>query len=163
IALVNRNSGDDDDGRQAAGRLAWPLATFSEPDKEQDITEQSQRLIDERAAQRRSVRALAVAGGDGTVAAVASVAADNKLPLVLIPAGTLNHFARDVGVQSVRDADDATEAGTAVGVDLGEVTAFSDEGVNRRWFINTASIGGYPEMVRLREVLEKRYPKWLSG
>jgi len=163
IALVNRNSGDDDDDPTALARVAWPLATFIEPDKDQDITEQIQRLIDERAAQRRPVRALAVAGGDGTVAAVASVAADNKLPLVLIPAGTLNHFARDVGVQSVRDADDATEAGTAVGVDLGEVTAFSDEGVNRRWFINTASIGGYPEMVRLREVLEKRYPKWLSG
>jgi undecaprenyl-diphosphatase len=163
VALVNPKSGDDGDDPTALTRVAWPLATFVQPEQGRDIVEQLQQLIDERAAQGRPVRALAVAGGDGTVAAVASVAAENKLPLVLIPAGTLNHFARDVGVQSVRDADEATEAGTAIGVDLGEVTTFGDDGTSRRWFLNTAGIGGYPEMVRLREVLEKHYPKWIAG
>ncbi|MFC0110459.1 diacylglycerol kinase family protein [Kibdelosporangium aridum] len=46
-------------------------------------------------------KALGVAGGDGTVAAVSAVAAERHLPLVLVPAGTLNHFARDVGIDGI--------------------------------------------------------------
>jgi hypothetical protein len=42
------------------------------------------------------VESLAVAGGDGTVAAVAGVAVEHNLPLVVVPTGTLNHFARDL-------------------------------------------------------------------
>ena len=43
-------------------------------------------------------RALGVAGGDGSVAAVVGVAAERGLPLVVVPTGTLNHFARDLGL-----------------------------------------------------------------
>jgi diacylglycerol kinase family enzyme len=39
-----------------------------------------------------------VAGGDGTVAAAATVAAERELPLAVVPAGTLNHFARDLRI-----------------------------------------------------------------
>ncbi len=45
---------------------------------------------------------LAVAGGDGTVAAVAGVAVERGLPLVVVPTGTLNHFARDLGLDLAR-------------------------------------------------------------
>lgn len=164
VALVNPGSGDVAFDPIDLARIAWPLATFLYPSDGTDIREQLQVVIDLRAATKRPVRALAVAGGDGTIAAVASVAADNDLPLALIPAGTLNHFARDVGLKSMQDADEATEDGAAVGIDLGHLETYSGGGVvDRRWFLNTAGLGGYPEMVRLRQVLQRRYPKWLAG
>jgi diacylglycerol kinase family enzyme/membrane-associated phospholipid phosphatase len=156
LALVNPHSGVDGQDPTEDVRYAWPKAALIYPDPGKDIRGQ---LTDEIRARDGQVQALGVAGGDGTVAAVASVAAEHRLPLALIPAGTLNHFARDVGVGSMEDADRATEEGTAVGIDLGEVEISGTED-DRRWFVNTASLGGYPEMVRLREKLQDHYPKW---
>ena len=109
-----------------------------------------------------------MAGGDGTVAAAAAVADRHHLPLVLVPAGTLNDFARDVGVYDLQEAVDASGAGEAVAVDLGLVQAhpglgadpYSDEVTRTRYFLNTASIGSYPELVRLRERWQPRWGKW---
>ncbi|NIJ12192.1 undecaprenyl-diphosphatase [Saccharomonospora amisosensis] len=157
LAVVNPGSGDAANDPTDQVRYAWPKATLLYPDPGSDIRTQLETEI--RRADGR-VRALGVAGGDGTVAAVASVAADYDLPLALIPAGTLNHFARDVGVRAMRDADAATEAGSAVGIDLGEVEVSGAGATSRRWFVNTASLGGYPEMVRLREKIQQRHPKW---
>ncbi|OXM54296.1 bifunctional phosphatase PAP2/diacylglycerol kinase family protein [Amycolatopsis alba] len=158
LVLVNPHSGIDGQDPTEEARFAWPKATILYPDPKRDLRDQ---LGDEIAARDNTVRALGVAGGDGTVAAVAAVAADHDLPLALIPAGTLNHFARDVGMRSMPDADAATEAGNAVGVDLGEVEINDDD--DHRYFVNTASLGGYPEMVRIREKLQKRHPKWPSA
>ncbi|MFC4003393.1 bifunctional phosphatase PAP2/diacylglycerol kinase family protein [Prauserella oleivorans] len=160
LALVNPGSGDPGDDPTEEVRFAWPKATILYPDRGIDIRTQ---LTTEIARRDGQVRALGVAGGDGTVAAVASVAADTGLPLALIPAGTLNHFARDVGVRSMPDADAATEQGAAVGIDLGEVKIEGGAGTHHRWFVNTASLGGYPEMVRLREKIQQRHPKWPSA
>src|SRR6478752_4600976 len=86
--------------------------------------------------------ALVVAGGDGTVSAVAAVAVERDLPLVVLPCGTLNHFAADAGL----DCNDpltgvaAVENGTDLRVDVGSV--------NGRVFINNASIGFYSSMVQ---------------
>ena len=104
-----------------------------------------------------SPQALGVAGGDGSVAAVAALAAAHRLPLVLVPAGTLNHFARDVGVDGLDDAARAVADGDGVLVDL---AAVSVDGAGPRWFVNTASLGGYPDMVRLREKLQDKWGKW---
>ena len=156
-ALVNPMSGIGGQDPTEDVRYAWPKATIVYPDPNIDIRAQLTEEIRIRAGQ---IRALGVAGGDGTVAAVASVAAEHGLPLALIPAGTLNHFARDVGVRSMADADEATEDGSAVGIDLGEVEVSGGAGDDRRWFVNTASLGGYPEMVRIREKLQERHPKW---
>ncbi|MFJ6676916.1 bifunctional phosphatase PAP2/diacylglycerol kinase family protein [Actinosynnema sp. NPDC091369] len=101
--------------------------------------------------------ALGVAGGDGSVAAVAALAAAHRLPLVLVPAGTLNHFARDVGVRGLDDTARAVADGDGVLVDL---AAVSVDGSGPRWFVNTASLGGYPDMVRMREQLQDRWGKW---
>jgi undecaprenyl-diphosphatase len=98
-----------------------------------------------------------VAGGDGTVAAVAAVAANRGLPLVVVPAGTLNHFARDIGVTEVADAVEAVRAGSAMTVDLGGVRV---DDAPPHWFVNTASLGGYPDLVQLREQREPRWGKW---
>lgn len=160
IALVNPSSGLESVDPTELVRQAWPKATIVHPDPDTDIRHQLATLIADR---NGAVRALAVAGGDGTAAAVAGVAADHGLPLALVPAGTLNRFARDVGVQSVDDADESTENGSAVGIDLGEVVIDPDgtaDDKQRSWFVNTAGLGGYPEMVRLREKLQGRWRKW---
>ncbi|WP_226357166.1 phosphatase PAP2 family protein [Pseudonocardia sp. ICBG601] len=125
-------------------------------------------LTDAIAQRGQWVRAVGVAGGDGTVATAAAVADRHGLPLVVVPGGTLNHFARDVGVYDTQEAVDATQAGEAVAVDLALVEAHpgrlddpEDVSVTRtRYFINTASIGSYPELVRLREQWQPRYGKW---
>lgn len=107
-----------------------------------------------------SAGAAGIAGGDGSVAAAAAVAGRRRIPLAVFPAGTLNHFARDIGVDTFADAADAVRAGDAVLVDLATVSV--DRGL-RRPFVNTASIGGYPDMVRMREQWQDRFGKWLAA
>jgi diacylglycerol kinase family enzyme len=86
-------------------------------------------------------QALAVAGGDGTVAAVAGVAVERGLPLAVVPTGTLNHFARDLGLDLARPlrALNALVAGRERRVDVGRI--------NGRLFINNVSLGVYAEML----------------
>src|SRR4051794_2301227 len=86
--------------------------------------------------------ALGAAGGDGTQALVASFAAEHDLPFVCIPAGTRNHFARDLGVDrdDVVGALDAFVNGRERLIDLAEV--------NGRVFVNNVSLGLYAEAVQ---------------
>jgi diacylglycerol kinase family enzyme len=75
-----------------------------------------------RAADLRRFRCIAVAGGDGTVNAVLSAFQDNPAPLVILPLGTLNLFARDLGMSARLDADVAAIATAEfTAVDLGRV------------------------------------------
>lgn len=153
VANPAAGSGDHDPAEDV--RQTWPKATLIRPRSDVDIHAQLSREI---AARPGRVRAVGAAGGDGTVAAVAAIAAEHQLPLALVPAGTLNHFARDVGVSSMADTAEAMAAGAAVGVDLAEVEVDGGASGTRRWFVNTASLGGYPEMVRVREQLRHRHP-----
>ena len=87
-------------------------------------------------------RALGVAGGDGSVAAVVGVAAEPGLPLVVVPTGTLNHFARDLGLDlshplGALDAFYADHEERRV--DVGRI--------NGRLFINNVSLGVYAQML----------------
>jgi diacylglycerol kinase family enzyme len=85
---------------------------------------------------------LGVAGGDGTQALVAGIAARHGLPFVVIPAGTRNHFALDLGLD--RDDPAASLAALSDGVDL-----HVDVGeVGGRTFVNNASFGAYAEVVQ---------------
>ena len=83
---------------------------------------------------------LGIAGGHGSVAAVAGVAADHELALVIVPMGTLNHFARDLGLDLARplSALDVLHAGRERRVDVGRI--------NGRPFINNVSLGVYAQM-----------------
>jgi len=84
------------------------------------------------------------AGGDGTVNALASVLAGSDAALGVLPLGTLNHFARDLGIPLGLDAAvQALANGKRKAVDVGEV--------NGRVFVNNSSIGLYPTMVPRRE------------
>jgi diacylglycerol kinase family enzyme len=85
---------------------------------------------------------LAMAGGDGSQAVVADVAAELDLPYACIPAGTRNHFALDLGV----DRDDVVGALDAF-VDGGERRVDLAE-VNGRCFVNNVSLGIYAEAVQ---------------
>jgi diacylglycerol kinase family enzyme len=95
-----------------------------------------------RDAVDRGADALAAAGGDGTQALVATIAAELDLPFACIPAGTRNHFALDLGVDrdDVVGALDAFVNGGERRVDLAEV--------NGRVFVNNVSLGLYAEAVQ---------------
>jgi diacylglycerol kinase family enzyme len=85
---------------------------------------------------------LAMAGGDGSQAVVAAIAAELDLPYACVPAGTRNHFALDLGVdrEDVVGALDAFVDGGEHRVDLGDV--------NGRVFVNNVSLGLYAEAVQ---------------
>jgi diacylglycerol kinase family enzyme len=85
---------------------------------------------------------LVAAGGDGTVSAVAGVALDRGLPLVVAPCGTRNHFAADAGFDLADPARNlaAVDAGVESRVDVGQV--------NERIFLNNVSVGFYALMAR---------------
>ncbi len=95
-----------------------------------------------RDAVARGADGLAAAGGDGTQALVATIAAEHDLPFACIPAGTRNHFALDLGV----DRDDVVGALDAF-VDGGERRVDLAE-VNGRVFVNNVSLGLYAEAVQ---------------
>ncbi len=86
--------------------------------------------------------ALGVAGGDGSVSTVAAVAWAHQLPLVCIPAGTRNHFARDLGLDPGDPvaALDAFTDGAEARIDVATV--------NGRPFLNVVSLGIYGEAIR---------------
>ena len=95
-----------------------------------------------RTAVERGADGLAMAGGDGSQAIVAAIAAERGLPYSCVPAGTRNHFALDLGV----DRDDVVGALDAF-VDGGERTVDLAE-VNGRVFVNNVSLGVYAEAVQ---------------
>jgi diacylglycerol kinase family enzyme len=98
-----------------------------------------------RGALDRGADAVAMAGGDGSQAIVAAIAAERGLPYACIPAGTRNHFALDLGV----DRDDVVGALDAF-VDGGERVVDLAE-VNGRVFVNNVSLGLYAEAVQHQE------------
>ncbi|MER6125622.1 phosphatase PAP2 family protein [Streptomyces sp. NPDC001795] len=104
--------------------------------------------------------ALGVYGGDGTVNAAARAAARHGLALAVFPGGTLNHFALDVGVPHLEDTASAVVRGEAVAVDIAVAAPLACEASDTDiQFLNTFSIGLYPDLVRLRERLERRLGK----
>jgi diacylglycerol kinase family enzyme/membrane-associated phospholipid phosphatase len=104
----------------------------------------------------RRAEVLGIGGGDGTVACAAGVAAELGLPLAVFPAGTFNHFAKDIGCEHEAKTIRAIRDGTMSHVDL---VSFNDT----KTIINTASIGAYPAFVRTRERLEHKISKPLAA
>jgi len=102
-----------------------------------------------RAIAERGRTLLIVGGGDGTVGAAASALAGSDALLGILPLGTLNHFARDLGIPT--DLDDAAAliaSRSERRVDVAEM--------NGRTFINNSAIGLYPLMVVDRDLQRKR-------
>ena len=108
-----------------------------------------------RNAVAAGVGAVVAGGGDGTVSAVAAMLCGTATPLGVLPMGTLNHFAKDLGIPLDEDAAIANvAAGHRKAVDVGEV--------NGRVFINNSSLGLYPDIVRERNHRQHRlgHGKW---
>jgi diacylglycerol kinase family enzyme len=101
------------------------------------VADQAKRAVTE------GCRVAVAAGGDGTVNAVAAAVAGTGIPLGLLPIGTLNHFAKDLGLPlDLEDAVRLVSQGPTRRVDVGEV--------NGKVFVNNSSIGVYPRIVALR-------------
>lgn len=97
-------------------------------------------------------RNVVACGGDGTVNAVAQHVAGTEGVLGVLPAGTLNHFARDLGVEDSLVALEALAGRRVAGVDVGRS--------GERIFVNSMSLGLYPDVVRERERREEDLGKW---
>ena len=102
-----------------------------------------------RAMVERGDPVVIVGGGDGTISAAAAAVADSATTLAILPLGTRNHFARDLGIPSDLDAAAALIAsGSERRVDIAEM--------NGRTFINNSAVGLYPLMVVARDAQRKR-------
>ena len=144
--LWNIRSGWDEGEREAEAvrnvlAEVDPDLKFRKLGKEHDIVQQCQQCLDSGS------QVLVAAGGDGTVNAVASALVNKPAALGIIPAGTLNHFARDLAVEidPEKAARQLTE-GHEVAVDVGWV--------NGRIFVNNSVLGIYPVYRAARESYE---------
>jgi diacylglycerol kinase family enzyme len=100
-----------------------------------------QALAEARAGR---IDAVVVGGGDGSVSTAAGVLAGTGVPLGVLPVGTLNHFAKDLGMPlEIEAAAEALATAEVAAVDVGEV--------NGRVFVNNSLLGVYPYMVADRE------------
>jgi diacylglycerol kinase family enzyme len=110
-----------------------------------------------QAAVADGAESIVAAGGDGTVNSVASALVGSHTPFGVLPLGTLNHFAKDLGIPLDLPLAVATiVAAHTTRVDVGEV--------NSRHFVNNSSIGVYPDIVVERERLRKQgHRKWIAA
>jgi diacylglycerol kinase family enzyme len=90
-----------------------------------------------------------VSGGDGTIRTGAAAVAGTDVELAILPAGTLNHFAKDHGIPE--DFEEATRVAANGTIETADAAYVGDE-----LFLNTSSIGAYVRFMRVRERLEKR-------
>jgi diacylglycerol kinase family enzyme len=139
FVIMNPRSGGGKVGKfnldEKAAALGAEVVLLSGPEQI-DVAELARRAVADGAD------LLGVAGGDGTQALVAGVAAEHDLPFLVISAGTRNHFAMDLGLDREHpDADlDALTNGVEVCLDLGVIGG--------RTFVNNASFGAYAEVVQ---------------
>src|SRR5215217_5020375 len=150
VLVVNPASGGGTGARVLNEvRESLPQAEIVELGEDDDVEK-----VLSKAAGRAEV--LAVGGGDGTVSCAAGVAAEADVPLAVFPGGTFNHFAKDIGCDSIAKTVDTIRRGSVACVDV----VCLNEG---NMVINTASIGAYPAFVQTREKLEHRIGKPLAG
>jgi undecaprenyl-diphosphatase len=136
-------------------RAALPGAAVTERTEDDDLAE----LLEKSA--RSAVEengALGVCGGDGTVCLAAAAALRHGLPLAVFPGGTRNHFALDLGLESVEDTAAAILAGRATRVDVARRTDPATGAAQP--FLNTFSVGSYPDLVQVRERWSRRVGSW---
>jgi diacylglycerol kinase family enzyme len=108
-----------------------------------------------KAAAKENYDAVIAGGGDGTISTVAGALIGSQNPLGVLPLGTLNHFAKDLGIPlTIPEAIAVIAAGNQQQLDVAQV--------NDRIFINNSSLGIYPRAVLDREQQQSRFgwSKW---
>ncbi|GGR26637.1 diacylglycerol kinase family protein [Streptomyces roseolus] len=153
VLIMNPKSGGGKVGRfglveRAEERGARVI--LLDPDAPADVAELAREAVADGAD------LLGVAGGDGTQALVAAVAAEHGLPFLVISAGTRNHFAMDLGLDRNDPARclDALTDGEELRIDLGDVSG--------RAFVNTVSFGVYADVVQRPEYRDAKAGTALS-
>jgi diacylglycerol kinase family enzyme len=141
IVILNRNKAGRDEVAEAlkgAGIAAEIVAIDGK-----QIRERAE------AAVKAGARLVIAGGGDGSVSAAAQAVAGTEATLGILPLGTLNHLARDLGIPfALADAAKTIASGEVRAIDVAEV--------NGRIFVNNAAIGLYPLMVFDREAQQQR-------
>ena len=142
------NPGGGSAGQDAIARVTAALAKAG---IEADIEQVAGPDLDERASHlaSRGARTIVACGGDGTLSAVGGALAGTQTALGILPLGTLNHLARDLGISF--DLDEAAAllaTGHRQRIDVAEL--------NGRAFLNNSAIGLYPLMVADREGQQER-------
>ncbi|MFE1784022.1 diacylglycerol/lipid kinase family protein [Streptomyces sp. NPDC059506] len=137
--IMNPRSGGGKVGRfdlvEKAEALGAEVVVL-DPDRPQDVAELARRAVADGAD------LLGVAGGDGTQALVAGVAAEHDVPFLVVSAGTRNHFALDLGLD--RDDPSTCLEALADGVEFRVDLGLADG----RVFVNNASFGAYAAVVQ---------------
>lgn len=117
----------------------------------------SELAAEARAAADEKCDAVIAGGGDGTISTVAGALLGKDVPLGILPIGTLNHFAKDLGIPlTIPEAVQVIAAGHRKYLDVAKV--------NERVFINNSSLGIYPRMVLDRDAQQSRWGwgKWTA-
>jgi diacylglycerol kinase family enzyme len=141
VLFVNPRSGS---GRPTLEELA---GAARDRGVEVRVLEEGDDLVE--LARDADAEVLGMAGGDGSLGAIAGVAIERDLPFVAVPFGTRNHFARDLGL----DRDDPLAALAA----FGGVERLVDTGLaGERRFLNNVSLGLYARLVHRRERHRRR-------
>lgn len=142
VVVVNGAAGNGAEAlRQAQAALPQAEFVVFEPE--------GKPLAEQFEAAAARAQALGVLGGDGTVNTAVTVAVRHRLPLAVLPGGTLNHFAYDLGIETIEDAARAVTGGDAAAVDVARLRP-GPEGAEAH-FVNTFSLGAYPDLVRVRD------------
>jgi len=146
--IINAASGSDD--KESVRERLRGLFAARGLDARITLARSGDEIIEQaRRAVREDCDPLVAGGGDGTINAVASQLVGTARTLGVLPLGTLNHFAKDLGIPL--DLEGATAnlvEGHVERVDVGEV--------NGRIFLNNSSLGLYPSIVRHREKQQER-------
>lgn len=145
VVFVNPSSGKEDNGQQVRSLFSSHCIVESDP---ADFADQVADAL------RRGVDFVAVAGGDGTIRTAAQVLRGTGVPLLAVPAGTRNHFAKDLGIDSFERAAESA-VGRRIEVDTGDV--------NGECFVNNSSVGLYPKVIIGRREREHRLPKGIAN
>ncbi|MGY1437057.1 bifunctional phosphatase PAP2/diacylglycerol kinase family protein [Streptomyces reniochalinae] len=133
------------------------------------LSKEAQRAAEEGGA-------LGVYGGDGTVNAAARAALQHGVPLAVLPGGTHNHLALDLGIGTCADLASAVSEGHAIAVDMARFAPPRGVGGHRGnagepggdagdpgYFVNTFSLGAYGDLVEVRDHWRQRIGPWAAG
>lgn len=150
--IINAASARAEAARAVIARISSELGAPSRV----IVTRGEELVISAKRAVADGYSRVAAGGGDGTVNAVAGALVGTDAAMGVLPIGTLNHFAKDVGIPlRLEDAVRTLFSGLVITVDVGQV--------NSRVFVNNSGTGVYPHLVREREQQQRRgIPKVLA-
>ncbi|WP_295636070.1 diacylglycerol kinase family protein [Novosphingobium sp.] len=149
--VVNRSGGT---AKRMGEKLAAAIeAAFAAAGANADLALVEGKSIEQAISNASSLPVVAVGGGDGTQSSAAGILLHCDSALAVLPLGTLNHLAKELGVPTdLTGAADVAVNGTRTTIDLGSVGDVV--------FVNNASIGLYTRLVRRRDAI--KLPKWLA-